>query len=645
MSNQNPTNEYQAALALDEMLTELQQGKAHASKDNTTLFSQQLVSLAENTRPQAGFEERLRATLLAQAQKKQTQKKSLFHQIDEGIRSLLMKRLLLTAAGLTAVLAIAFVSWNIFRSQPVGTEPLAGIPGLGSQTTEEVVEQDLPAGDAVAEAAVDSAIHSRGVGGGGFGFGEGHGPFTDATIGLNATLPTESEAAVFAGPFQNNNEMDLEQLRRFAEQMGVSGDVYFEWYPGIPEDGRDDGSGNRPYNYRIFDGQQMVSGFPNVEFFYENSALMRNQSNLQPLPFDERVVIAEQFLQERGLLDFEYEIHPSWGNEVQFLPKFNGAPVYNWAQIYVNVSGDGQIMTVSKRPLSNLTETQVETLRTADEAWSHVQQNFNNGPLIYNIIPANPEFYGTPFPSGQKTHWELEFAPGQEVTINSWIQIFRPADGSITPRLVTGYGMVLVSDDTALLEEIAEAAAQGNNIRLQGTVTGEPARLQLEVASWETLVGPSDIYLTGTTREQNGVIVLELPGGFPVQIANPPADLPLDTVISMSSWGVRVADDGVSAITDWVTLDLAYVSPPAEEESIIDPFSNISNVTIDRVDLAYFYLYPEEPFPFTSTPVNKNGEAHMVPVWRFVGSTNNGDFVEIVVPALTSIELPEPAGE
>lgn len=661
MSNNKHQTEEQAAAALDQYITELQRGPAKPTNDSAMQLSHQLSVLAEEVQPHPQFEKQLRAQLLTQAHNnlEQKQQSSLPQQIAEGIRRIQMKRLFTAAAGLTAVLVIGFFGWWYIRTQPLGTEPQYGISALpadGSQQNVDIAQSgsdtDSAAtnpveGQVMIEEAASSSIMMDRRGGGGYGYGPGEGPFTNATLTLNATLPTDGEAAVFTlpAPYQPGN-IDQERLRTFAQQMGVEGDIYFEWYQGMPIDGIDDGSGNVPYAYRIFDGKKMVTSHGGGEMGYENTALFQNQYQMPPLPYAERAAIAEQFLQERGLLDFEYEMRQSWGTEVQFFPLYEGKPLQNWATINVNVIGDGQIAGVWLRPLLDATGSQTEPLRTADEAWAFVQENFQSGQMMHNIIPTNPAYYGPPISQqGQKTHWEQEYAVGQEVTLNSWIQIYRPADGSITPRMITHMGLVLVGEPGEL-EAIANTATNGNNIRLTGTIIGEADNLQLQVTGWEAITGPSDIYLTGTTRQIDGKMVLELPGGFPIEIANPPADLPADQFVSMSSWGVRVADDGVSAVTDWVTLDLAnHYGPPQEEPPFEDPYFNITDVTIDNVQLGYFYLHPFEPFPYSNEPYARVEASHLIPVWRFVGQTNKGDMVEFTIPALTSIELPEPIAE
>lgn len=656
---QNP-NEQQSAKELDQLITALQQGKPTPNRDENGQLAQQLTQLAATIQPQQPFVNSLRAQLAAQANQKSQSNKgvTLASNIEEWVKQITMKRTLFALAGITAVIVIAVAGWNLFRpsSSPEPTAEIAAVATSAATETDSqtVVEAGVIEPPLATEAEtttagdVPSPAYStvRGQGGGGgdrFGFGQGQGPFTNTTLTLNADLPQETEAAVYTTPPQNSFTFDQEKMRTFADKMGVTGEIYFEWYNGLPLDGQDDGSGNVPNVYRIFDGKRQISAYFGGELVYEDTSLYAQ--NLPPMPYADRAAFAEQFLQERNLLDFAYEVHPGWGNEVQFLGLVDGRPVNNWSLITVNVTGDSQIISVDIRPLGDLNQLQTESLRSAADAWQYIQDNFADGPVAFNLIANDPAYYAPPvIPGAEKTHWDREYAAGQEVTLNSWVQISRPADGSIRPRLITDRGILLAADD-ATLEDIAQTVSNGNNVRLQGILSGEADSLVLNVSNWEAISGPFDVYLSGTTRLINGVVSLELPGGFPIQIANPPADLPLDSFVSMSSWSVRIADDGVSAITDWNAFDLmnAYVDPgiPAE-----DPFSNISGVTINKVELVYSFLNPYETLnPFTGVPYIADDNSHLIPAWRFTGETNKGDTVEFIVPAPANVELPTAPAE
>ena len=669
MTWQPNDNEQQSAQELDQLITALQHGKQLPTQDKDGQMAQQLMQLAATIQPEQPFVNSLRAQLTAQANQKSQSKKGVTRPsiIEEWVKQFTMKRTLITLAGVTAVIVIAVAGWNLFRpsGSPESTTEIAAVATTENGASQEVVEPETAvtqpgetgvieqpvAEEAGSTAASDEPISPafsgvRGQGGGGgdrYGFGQGQGPFTNAAITLNGQLPQEMEAAVYETTILENTTINQDEVRAFADKMGVSGEMYFEWYNGMPVDGQDDGSGNVPYLYRIFDGKRQVSAYLSGEMVYEDLDLF-NQ-NLPPQPFADRAAIAEQFLQERNLLDFAYEIHPGWGNEVQFLPLFDGRPVNNWSLITVNVTSDSQIMSVNIRPLGDLNQIQTDSLRSAADAWQYLQDNFADGPVTFNLIASDPAYYAPPVvPGAEKTRWDREYAAGQEVTLNSWVQIFRPADGSIRPRMVTDRGILLAADDVTL-EDIAQTVSNGNNVRLQGVLSGETDSLVLNVSNWEAITGPFDIYLNGTTRLINGVVSLELPGGFPIQIANPPTDLPIDSFVSMSSWSVRIADDGVSAITDWNAFDLmnAYIDPGIPVE---DPFSNISGVTINKVELVYNYLNPYESLnPFTGIPYIADDNSHLIPVWRFTGETNKGDTVEFIVPAPANVELPTAPAE
>lgn len=683
MTWQSNHNEQQSAKELDQLITALQQGQPTPDGAENGQLAQQLVQLAATIQPHQPFVNNLRAQLAAQAHQKSQSKKgvTLTSILEEWVKQISMKRTLVTLAGVTAIIVFAVIGWNLFRPE-VSPEPATDIvavattddtaaqPETAVTADEEVVDPstttEIESSPAMEVAVIDQPMDSQAVeapmadeavaqgapffgrgggGGGGYGFGEGQSPFVDASLTLNTELPQAVEAAVYEAPVQNSLlTLDEAGFRSFADKMGVTGKIYFEWYNGMPLDGKDDGSGNGAYSYRIFDGKKQVTAYLSGEMFYEDINLY--SQNLQPLPYAERAAIAEQFLQERNLLDFDYEVHPGWGNEVQFLTMVDGLPVNNWSLITVNVTGDSQILSVSIRPFGELSQLQAESLRSAADAWQYLQDNLADGPIMFNLIASDPAYYAPPPSSSVKTHWEREFGVGQEVTLNSWIQIFRPADGSITPRLSTDRGMILAADDTTL-EAIAEAVSFGNNVRLQGAISGETDNLVLNVSNWEPFVGPFDIYLNGTSRLVNGAVALELPGGFPIQLANPPADLPIDSFISVYSWSVRVADDGVSAIADWVAIDLTdsnYIDPGVPP--VEDPFSNISGIAINKVELVYNYLYPFESLnPSTGIPYIANDNSHLVPFWRFTGETNKGDLVEFMIPAPANVELPVAADE
>lgn len=586
-----------------------------------------------------------------------------------------MKRLTYTLAGVALVAAVAFAAIKLQpdRQDPAGTEVAVvtapeEVEGIASATPPPATPQEIAAvtpeaetppdtiasGDSGPETATEEvqseplapsqrgpfAVGGRGGGGGGGIYGEGGGPFTDAQLSLEAALPEASVAPVFDLPGDFFSTIDPAQIQAFAAKMGVTGDLYFEWYPGLPEDGSKDEYGNGPGAFRIFDGSVQILAYGDGSMVY-NDTRLNDQYGLAPLPFEQRVAIAERFVSEHGLLDFDYEIHASWGHEVQFLASADGRPVNNWAVISVAVAPNQEIMTLNYRPLPSYQPGGEETLRSSQEAWEYLQSQFQTGQLYYNLISMDPAYYAPAVAAGRKINWQREFLSGQQVDLNSWLQVFRPADGSITPRLLTDRNL-LISADPGELEAMVDATITNNNLHLAGTLSGEPGNLTLTVDSWDANPGPSELFLSGISRSEGDQVYLELPGGFRIQVANPPEDLPQDAGISMSTWGVRPTDDGCGAITEWLNIDLNYQEyAEPTDPGARDPYSGITGVTVTAVDLVYQNLYPGEAFAYQIAPYRMDDKFHLVPVWRFIGQTNKGDFVEFIVPAPSGYQLIE----
>lgn len=504
----------------------------------------------------------------------------------------------------------------------------------------------VPAVDTLEEAAVgavsDVAVASEvrgqgGGGGGGYYFGGAGGPFVETELTVTAALPEQADANVYRLPNPYEGQINAELTVATAQKLGVEGPLYYEWYPGLPIEGADD---TMQLTYHIFDGQERVMGFTNGEAFYENYAITRDQYGLKPLPFAERARIAEQFAQERGLLEGSYEMVSGWGHEVQFRSQLDGLMV-TWPVLIIQVMPSGEVGSVSVRPYGATELTESADLRSADSALQYVRDHLAEGQLWFNIIPANPDYYAQPFPEGVKTHWERTPQPGQTTSFTSWVQIFRAADGSMPPRIMTDRNIVL-SADAQTLNEIADATADasGGNMRLTGVINGEPGSQTLELSAWEPVVGTSDLYLNGTSRILDNQAWLELPGGFSVKLNDAPSDLPADTPIGVHSSGMRTAEDGCGAILDWIYVDL-FNPPYIEPQQIDDPYANVTGVTIDDIALVYHYLYPGEMMPSTYDVFSSEPNGHLVPIWRLAGTTNKGDMVEFFVPALNSVEMPE----
>jgi hypothetical protein len=667
MSKPREHHEQQQADEFEHRLGLLLAGEPLPATDDAGRMARQLVDAAQQAGPRPAFERALRAQLLQKAAlKAQAEAKRppwwAFWQ-----RSPATRRVASSLAGVAAVAIIAVVGWSIFSNRPgEAPETIASLPEATETPESTVVVEiaasvtpasqpaDLPAPTEAATLAEPTPLPATvveeiaiappglppfagGMGGGGGDGAEYLGPFVNATITLNAALPEIATAPVFEAVQTYGQPVDVERLRVFAEKVGVSGTLYFDWYAGMPIDGNANAGGPAPNVYRIFDGNRRVTAYDSGEAIYENLAYSMGFSS-RPLAFAENAAIAERVAQEWGLVDFPYVLHASWGYEVQFLELVDGRPV-NIPRLTMTIAPDGEVATIVSRASSVGGLLREESLRSAQEAWVYLESHLQDGQFYFSLYASNPDYYMPVGLGDQKTHWQRDYAGDETVQLTSWVSVYRPIDGSGPPLLIANNNIRLTADE-ATLEAMATATTGGVNLRLVGTISGPIGEQTLAVASWDSVTGPSDLYLGGTTRSRDGQVVIEVPGGYPFPLAGAPADLPLDTTVNVYATGIR-ADEAGRPILEWTSIDLWYMPAPLElDYAAIDPFVGITSVVIDRVQLGYQQFYPGEMLAGTVTVYNPTGALpNLVPVWVFTGQTNKGDTVEFMIPAPSAIEL------
>lgn len=648
MSQRNDAEQQQAE-QLEALISAVQHGQTPTLPDETARFAARLTQTAGSLQPDPIFARRLEARLLAQARQTNQTHKTTLPFWETFLRSFEMKRVAYSLAGIAVLAVIVLAAWNLLRpggdetGQPVAVVSAtpASVAAAATPTPAPAVQPGLPAATEAAIKVAPGGLPVRGLGGGGGDAAAYYaGPFENATLSLETSLPPDTISPIYRAPQNNTAAVDLAALQAFATQMGVNGPLYYEWSQGLPVRAQEATPG-QIYSYRIFDGARRVSVYGGSDMVYEDVTLLNfSLQNPTPLPFEQRQALAERFLQERGQLDFTYTVRASYGFDVQFVALQDGRPVNNWPVYTVTVTGDGQIASVYRRNLSGLEQVGDGELISAEAAWNYLQAHLNDGQISYNIYPSNPAYYSGG-QTGQTTHWERAFEPGQDVTVYAWPQVFRPVNDEGSPYIITERNMVLTGD-AATLEAIANSA--GQNVRLQGQIGGEPGRLTLNVTAWETQSGPFDLYLNGTVRQADGQTYLEIAGGFRFLLNNAPADLPTDQPISVYSWGARAADgNACQAIIDWLTIDLTTpgINPAAVDPVASDPYAGITNVSINSVNLAYHYAYPGE-VTFPATQAYSQSDANLLPVWYFQGVTNKGDGIEFFLPALNSLGVPLP---
>jgi hypothetical protein len=447
-----------------------------------------------------------------------------------------------------------------------------------------------------------------------------------------------------------DDAVTAEQARELANRFGFTGQLYREQYP-VFEGEFVDPNYQPPVVYHIFDGPRHLI-IDAWGAYYNDESIENDWDN--PLPFEQAAPIAEAYVQEHGLIDFEYEILQVWGTDVNFVRVIDGQPV-NQPELTVGVSHDGRIFFVSYQVLRNAERLGRYPLITAQAAWERLQSGvFENGILYtYSVGPetavAEPAIAIDPDPNaGLYQFWAREYSPGEEVHLYDWPIVFLPVDGNADPRIqVRNY---LVQADLATLNALAERVGQQTHIWGQIGPDGNT----LELVDWEAIEQINEpISSPGIiSREGDLVLFTSNDTGSTYILPNAPADLADGLEVYLFAWAARDLGQAYPVL-DWENIDkIVNIEPetlpvedlPAEEPITDEPLPidgdgrgfepfTYESFTVNEVTLAYYYTY--------SLPTDDAGEIRyegqptiiVQPTWKFSGQTDTGEYVDFFVQA------------
>ncbi|MBK7895129.1 MAG: hypothetical protein WAS33_30340 [Candidatus Promineifilaceae bacterium] len=640
-----------------------------------------LITLAHNTHPDPDFVANLGSQLARRAARKQQiqnkavppERPSFWQQftqlLKEGTTMNRNKYLLGAFAVLAVVLLGAYVLFN--QGNNNNAEPVADT--TGSETQTEEADQPTPEPGATDEATevadlpslpvLDASSQASGLGGGGGGNvrpqsgGGGAAPesaalaadssfiFTDPFSGtlftLNSTLP---DGPGLAPVLQNapSDGITLEEVQDLANRFGFTGQLYQEQYPifeevvGVP-------AYVPPVVYHLFDGPRSLI-IDQWGVYYNDTSIENDFEN--PIAFETAVPIAEAYVQERGLLNFAYEVMQIWGSDVNFVRTIDGEPT-NQPELTVGVSHDGRIYFVSYQVMRNAEILGRYPLISAQEAWEILQSGVveNNIPYQYAVRPElaieEPVFQEDPA-ADLYQFWVREFAPGDEIHLYDWPIVFLPVGSGGDPRIqVRNY---VVQADAATLSALAERVGQQTHIWGQIGPDGNT----LDLAGWEPVgenVQPATSGMGTISRSGDQVLFTDSNTGDIFIVPEAPSDIEDGTDVYLFAWAAR--DLGQEyPVLDWENMDkivnfppteeVMPVEPPVEEPIFIDePFEPFTyeSFAVNEVSLAYYTTY--------SWPTNDDGSIRyegqptliVQPTWKFAGETETGDRVEFFVQA------------
>jgi hypothetical protein len=565
------------------------------------------------------------------------------------------KYLLAALAALLLIVAGAFVFMN--RGDDNEREPVTAVTNDDSNSNEPTEVTDLP------PLPLLDSNPSVGLGGGGdeslqaqspvintttesatLDFAESSfiytNPFSGTTFILNTTLPSEP---LLASVLQSvpTETITVEQAQELATRFGFSGQLYREQYPFFEEEFAASDY-EPPTIYQAFDGSRSLTIDP-WGTYYNDVSIINSYEN--PLPFEQAAPIAEAFLNERGLLDFEYEMQQIWGTDVNFVRKIDGQPV-NQPEITVGVNQDGRIFFISYQVLRNGEILGRYPLISAAAAWEQLQNGVveNNIPYNYSaglergIVELDIPFEDPNVDLYQ--FWIREYAPGDEIHLYEWPLVYLPVDSDAPSRIqIRDY---VLQADNATLTALAEQAGQQVHIWGQVAAIGNV----IEVAGWETVNQDSRAVSGSGTISRQGELVLfnNVEDGRIYIIPDAPADLEDGLEVYLFAWATRDLGQAYPVL-DWENIE-KIVNYPEEfieepiieepnfgDEEIFEPFT-YESFTVNDVSLAYYTSY--------SWPSDESGEFRyeggqptviIQPTWRFSGETDRGDFVEFFVQA------------
>lgn len=563
------------------------------------------------------------------------------------------------ALGTVAILAVvAYFAWTMFQATTPGSVEPSAVAGISptavvSQEVAEVVPTSDPATLPKLPNISGAAGAGMGVGGGGGGARPQSGggaeaasdlgieplpidgefpvwnPLGETNFGLNVTLP-EGETAVTVYNQPTNKLYTYEDAVRLAELLGMPTTFYQDQYqPYTDENGK---VWTPPPVYQSFDGLRNLAVREDGWYYYDQNAAQDN--NYQPMAIDQAKPIAEAFLRDRGLLDFEYEIVAPWGTDLEFHRILDGR-VVNYPEYMVSVNANGQILSVSHNPLSNMSAIGNYPIQSAQAAWELI----TSGEIDYNRVTfftsPGPNFvYPTPVPvpdinEGPYKSWQNLPQNGGTVTIFPYPSVMTAVNNDAPPRIFVDQYRLVASD--ADLQAIVPYA--GQQIRIIGTVSDVDTNTPtLTLQSWEPVAANTFeyIWLEGSISRSGDTVTFTSTDGQTFVLPNPPADLADGERVYFSGWR-GPNENGEMVILGWNSLDRIVEEQPVtiDGPTIDMPYVEykIGQATINEVSLIYIFspVYNEET---TET------QFYLQPAWQFRGETDTNEVITLYVQAV-----------
>ena len=309
------------------------------------------------------------------------------------------------------------------------------------------------------------------------------GLFANTTPVLSATLPASPERVTIYAQ-QSREPLTLENARRMAERMGVTGDVY-----------RVNSEDPQSKVYQVTNGASAIWFMDTpLAFSYVADYATVLSNNGEPLPFEQQAAIAEAFLKERGLLDFAYRVEPVGirNGEVRFVRLLDGRPLRENnpfdPRIDVAVTLDGKVKQVVYHALKlqPVGEYPIRSARAAWEALASGQPAVHMSVIVSGLVQTST-----------LQAWQRQYPPGQRADLYGYVQALQPADAGTLP-FVSVNNLPLSGD----LQTLISQASPGQFLHIWGQMQREASGvLTCNVSGWEPSALPDETF-EGVIRRQ-----------------------------------------------------------------------------------------------------------------------------------------------
>lgn len=474
------------------------------------------------------------------------------------------------------------------------------------------------------------AAYGRGGGGGGFGGYYGSLPFVDTEFILQAELPgTPTAANVWQTPGIVN--LTVEEARALAQQFGFEGQLYFDYYSvstpmptpdGAEGDIRSSDIYQAPTVYYAFNDTHMLSIYGS-DVSYSTLSTAVSYGPLEMMPYEEALPLVEAFLSERGLLNFEYIAQKNyWGQDVQIYRLVDGHRTMN-PDFTVTVSTTGEITYLYYSRLNEMGTASEYPLISAAAAWELLQQGVDYSRVFYNLYPPLDE-NGQPLPVESTmgymptTYYQRQYQNGEAIELYPYLMAYLPAEGNGVPRIQGDQFRFLAADE--VLQELVNYV--GQQVHVTGTIVEvAPGVVALQINTWEpTTEYPEYRYEAGVIeRGEDGQFLFKADVGLTWILHNVPAEVETGERVFVNGWLPPGAAQSDPQVFNWQTIEKMQGGIPG-----------VNEITITGVDLVYSLNY--------GGSILQDGVEVMVnylqPAWRFSGSTNQGEQIEIMVQAV-----------